>query len=70
MNTIKQHIDSDKKELSNSMLSPQRRRHLTEELQSLERYQSRHPTRLKDPTPLELYCDENPSASECRLYEI
>jgi hypothetical protein len=22
-----------------------------------------------DPTPLELYCDENPAALECRVYE-
>jgi hypothetical protein len=28
-----------------------------------------HPNEQKDPTPLELYCDLNPDALECRIYE-
>lgn len=68
METIIQHIDSDKNELENPNLNPQRRRHVQQELESLERYRKRHPDAINDPTPLELYCDENPSALECRIY--
>jgi hypothetical protein len=42
---------------------------LESELDSLEKYQVSHPDDDHDPTPLELYCDENPAALECRVYE-
>lgn len=67
--TIQQHINDDKNELDNSNLSGQRRRHLESELNSLEHYQNNHPDDDHDPTPLELYCDENPDALGCRIYE-
>jgi hypothetical protein len=67
--SIQQHINHDKDELDNPQLSSQRRRHLEDELDSLEKYQTNHPDDDHDPTPLELFCDENPSASECRIYE-
>jgi len=67
--TIHQHIDADKTELDDSNLSAQRRRHLEDELQSLESYRSNHPEDDHDPTGLELYCDANPEAVECRIYE-
>lgn len=70
METINQHIDSGKKELDDPSISPQRRRHVSQELTSLERYRERHPEATKDPTPLELYCDENPDALECRIYNV
>jgi hypothetical protein len=69
MNNIKEHIKSNQKELDNPGLSPQRRRHVSQELESLERYQRNHPDSDKDPTALELYCDENPNALECRIHE-
>lgn len=67
--SIQQHINDDKNELDNPELSSQRRRHLESELNSLEKYQANHPNEEHDPTPLELYCDENPEAVECRIYE-
>jgi CP12 domain len=67
--SIQQHINNNKDELDNSQLSSQRRRHLESELDSLEKYQANHPDEDYDPTPLELFCDENPDASECRIYE-
>lgn len=67
--SIQQHINDDRDELDNSQLSSQRRRHLENELDSLEKYQANHPDEDHDPTPLELFCDENPDASECRIYE-
>lgn len=67
--TIQQHIDDDKNELDSGSLSPQRKRHIESELQQLEQYHERHPEDDHDPTPLELFCDENPNALECRIYE-
>jgi hypothetical protein len=70
MNLITEHIQLNKKELANSSISPQRKRHIQQELDALERYRERHPSKMKDPSPLELFCDENPDASECRMFEV
>jgi hypothetical protein len=67
--TLQQHINDDRDELDNPDINAQRRRHIESELDSLEKYQANHPDDDHDPTPLELYCDENPSASECKIYE-
>jgi len=67
--TLQQHINDDRDELDNPTTSGQRRRHLQDELGSLEHYQSNHPDDDHDPTPLELYCDEHPNALECRMYD-
>jgi len=67
--TLQQHINQDKDELDNPNTSGQRRRHLEDELISLEKYQDNHPNSDHDPTGFELYCDENPNALECRVYE-
>ena len=50
------------------MISPQARRHAEEELEALKTYKENHPNDDHDPTPLELYCDANPSALECKIY--
>lgn len=67
--SIQQHINNNKDALDSPELSSQRRRHLEGELDSLEKYQANHPDEDHDPTPLELFCDEHPSASECKIYE-
>jgi hypothetical protein len=67
--TIKQHINKDKQILDNPQTSPQARRHFEDELESLEKYHDKHPEDEHDPSPLELYCDENPNAVECRVYD-
>ena len=69
MNNIDKHIVRDKEILDNPVISSQARRHTQEELQSLESYKSNYPNDNHDPTPLELYCDANPDALECRIYE-
>jgi len=69
MKTIKTHIEEIKTELDDPNTGGQRSRHLKNELNSLEKYQENHPNEDHDPTPLELYCDENPNALECRIYE-
>lgn len=67
--TLSQHIEDDKNELDRSDISAQRRRHLSGELNDLENYKQNHPNDEHDPSPLELYCDSNPEALECRIYE-
>jgi len=69
MESIEQHIEADKEELANPQISAQRRRHIEGELEELEAYAERHPEDHHDPTSLELYCDNNPSAPECLVYD-
>jgi hypothetical protein len=44
-------------------------RHLEEELKGLAEYKEHHPEDSHDPSPLEVYCDLNPEAPECRVYD-
>jgi len=67
--TIEQHIEDDMNELDNPGINAQRRRHIEGELEDLKSYHDNHPNDHHDPTPLELYCDANPDALECRVYE-
>ena len=69
MESIDKHIETDKQILDNPQTSPQARRHTQEELAALEAYKVNHPGEDHDPTPLELFCDTNPDALECRVYE-
>jgi hypothetical protein len=70
MTTIKEHIKRDQEELNNPMISSQRRRHIEDELDSLEKYYNNHPEDDHDPNTLELFCDSNPNAPECRVYDL
>lgn len=65
---IHQHIKLNKEILDDPQISSQRRRHIESELIDLEMYKTNHPNDNHDPTPLELYCDQNPEALECRIY--
>jgi len=69
MDNINQHIEKDKQVLDDPTISPQNRRHTSEELVALEAYKEHHPNDDHDPTALELYCDAHPDALECRIYE-
>ncbi len=69
MKDINQHIQKDKEMLEDPTISPQSRRHIEDELEALEKYKENHPEDIHDPSPLELYCDLNPDAPECRIYE-
>lgn len=69
MENINQHIEKDEKILDDPTISPQMRRHIESELDDLKTYRERHPEDDHDPTPLELFCDANPDADECRIYE-
>lgn len=67
--SFQQHINNVRDELDNLNINSQSRRHLENELDSLEKYQINHPDDDYNPTPLELYCDSHPDALECRIYE-
>jgi len=74
MENIEQHIQKDKEILDNPQTSPQARRHTEEELAALEAYAENHKEQIEagdhhDPSALELYCDANPSAPECLVYD-
>ena len=71
---IETHIQKDKDILQDPTISPQMRRHTADELEHLERYAKEHAKDIEagdhhDPTAFEMYCDENPEADECRIYE-
>lgn len=70
MESIQKHIERDLEILNNTEISPQSRRHTQDELNSLERYIKRHPDVVKDPSSLELFCDDNPGAIECKSYDL
>lgn len=69
MESIEDHIEKDKQILDDPTTSPQNRRHIEDELEQLESYHEKHPEDHHDPSSLELYCDKNPDALECRIYE-
>jgi hypothetical protein len=68
--TIKEHIESNETELKDPLLSAQRRRHLSSELEDLLAYHKNYPDIEKDPTSLELFCGLNPHAPECKIYNV
>lgn len=69
MENIEKHIEADKEELNGGNISAQRRRHIEQELHELEIYKENHPEDHHDPTALELFCEMQPDANECRIYE-
>ena len=71
MKSIDEHIKKDQSELETARQSGDEAkvRHLTNELHSLEEYKDHNPKDKHDPTSLELYCDANPDADECRVYD-
>ena len=74
MESIEKHIKKDEEILSNPTTSPQQRRHIEGEVQELKVYADNHKEDIAagdhhDPTALELYCEMEPEADECRIYD-
>lgn len=65
---IKDQYDSILTELETNC-SKQRKRHLESELEMLSQYMKDNPDSIYTPNSLELYCNLNPEAPECRIYE-
>jgi|TARA_R110000868_G_scaffold42611_1_gene143875 hypothetical protein len=74
MENIETHIAKDKEILDNPLISPNQRRHIEGELHELEVYAKNHREEIEagdhhDPTALELFCEMEPEADECRIYD-
>ena len=74
MESIEKHIEKDKEILQDPTTSPQQRRHIEGELHELEVYAENHKEEIAagdhhDPTALELYCEMEHDADECRMYD-
>ncbi len=74
MENIETHIAKDKEILDNPMTSPNQRRHIEGELHELEVYAENHKEEIEagdhhDPTALELFCEVEPSALECKVFD-
>ena len=74
MKNIETHIAKDKEILDNPLISPNQRRHIEGELHELEVYAENHKKEIEagdhhDPTALELFCEMEPDADECRIDE-
>jgi hypothetical protein len=71
MKTIDDHILEDLTELEAAKAAGDAAKlgHLEDELKSLEEYKAHHPEETRDPNSLEVYCDLNPEAPECRVYD-
>lgn len=74
MESLEQHIAKDKDILATPTTSPQMRRHVEEELHELEVYSHNHRKEIAagdhhDPTALELFCEVEPNAPECKIYD-
>tara|TARA_B100000035_G_scaffold252273_1_gene221499 strand:- start:270 stop:497 length:228 start_codon:yes stop_codon:yes gene_type:complete len=74
MDSVEKHIEVDKKILEDPTTSPQQRRHIEEELHELEVYVENHKQEIAagdhhDPSALELFCEVEPSAPECKMYD-
>lgn len=74
MENIESHIAKDKEILDNPMTSPNQRRHIEGELHELEVYAENHKEEIEagdhhDPSPLELFCETEPSALECKVFD-
>ena len=74
MESVEKHIEVDKQILEDPTTSPQQRRHIEGELTELNVYVENHKKDIEagdhnDPSPLELFCEMEPDADECRVYE-
>lgn len=71
MDSIEKHISRDRFEIEAARKNGNsaKEAHYSDELSQLEKYQKNHPDDHHDPTALELHCDLNPDAPECRVYD-
>ena len=74
MKSIEDHIQHDKEILADSKTSEPMKRHTLEELHDLEVYADHHHDEIEagdhhDPTALELYCEVEPGAPECKTHD-
>jgi hypothetical protein len=71
MKSIDDHIQKDRVDIEEARAAGDlaKVRHLEDELKNLEEYKEHHPEDSHDPTPLVVFCDLNPEAPECLVYD-
>ncbi|MEB3173440.1 MAG: CP12 domain-containing protein [Prochlorococcaceae cyanobacterium] len=71
MKSIDEHIQQDQSEIEAARAAGDmgKVRHLENELKGLQEYKEHHPGDNHDPTPMEVFCDLNPDAPECLVYD-
>lgn len=71
MKSIDEHIAKDESEIKSAKAEGNQAmvRHLEGELKELKEFKEHHPEDDHDPTSLEMYCENNPDAAECRVYD-
>lgn len=67
---LQEKINLIKKELDVDSINKQRKRYLESYLSELITYSKRHPEKVEEPTSLVLYCDLNPNAEECKIFDL
>ena len=67
---IKLHLQNIINELNSDDINKQRKRYLTSYIGDLEQYTTNHPDATQVPSYLELFCDLNPDAPECRKFDL
>lgn len=63
-------INNISNELNTSEINKQRKRYLESYIQELIVYQDHNPSINKIPSSFELFCDLNPQAPECIIYDL
>lgn len=66
---LQQTINDVSEELENSSINKQRKRYLNDYLSDLLKYQENNPESVECPTNFELFCNLNPDAPECRIFD-
>ena len=67
---IYQTIQVIKNELDLNSINKQRKRYLESYLTELIFYSERHPEITKVPSSLAIFCDLNPNAKECKIFDV
>lgn len=57
-------------ELDVNSLNKQRKRYLESYLTELIGYSERHPEVKEVPSPFTIFCDLNPNAEECKIFDV
>jgi hypothetical protein len=67
---LQQTIQSLSNELDTNSINKQRKRYLESYLFELVAYSERHPDAKEVPSPLDIFCDLNPNAKECKIFDL
>jgi hypothetical protein len=68
--TLHQTIQVIKNELDLNSINKQRKRYLDSYLTELINYSERHPEVTEVPSSLVIFCDLNPNARECKIFDV